>query len=88
MTGDISTADLGVTACHEHVVLGLGYSGQSEDVLTPERVKDDLDVFMSLGGRTIVELTTEGMGRDPRALRALAEGSGLHIVCSTGFYQQ
>lgn len=88
VTGDISAADLGVTACHEHVVLGLGYSGQSEDMLTPERVTDDLVVFMSLGGRTIVELTTEGMGRDPRALRALAEGSGLQIVCSTGFYQQ
>lgn len=88
VTGDLAMADLGVTACHEHIVLGLAYSGLSEDVLTPERVEDDLVVFKSLGGRTIVELTTEGMGRDPHALRALALGSGLHIVCSTGFYQQ
>ncbi len=88
VTGDLPTSALGVTACHEHLVLGVAYSGVADDTLTPDRVAEDLDAFRSSGGATIIELTNEGMGRDPLALRGLSARTGLNIVCSTGFYQQ
>ena len=88
VTGDVAASALGVTACHEHLVLGVAYSGVADDTLTPDRVAGDLEAFRSLGGATIVELTNEGMGRDPLALRGISERTGLNIICSTGFYQQ
>jgi len=54
---------------------------------------DDVDAaiaeaqqFFALGGRTIVDTTCRGIGRDPRALQKIAEATGLHIVMGTGFY--
>lgn len=56
-------------------------------------VLDDLDLaeaelvaFRVAGGRTVVELTTDEIGRDPAALRALALRSGLNVVMGCGRY--
>ena len=42
--------------------------------------------FTAAGGRTIVEQTCSGIGRDPRGLVRIAEGTGLNIVMGCGFY--
>lgn len=42
--------------------------------------------FSGLGGRTIVEASGLGLGRDLRTLRSLSEASGIHIVAGTGYY--
>jgi phosphotriesterase-related protein len=42
--------------------------------------------FTAAGGRTIVEQTCAGIGRDPRGLVRIAEGTGLNIVMGCGFY--
>jgi phosphotriesterase-related protein len=54
---------------------------------------DDVDVatsealaFKREGGGTIVDVSPPGIGRDPRALRAIAAQSGVNIVTCTGFY--
>jgi phosphotriesterase-related protein len=56
-------------------------------------VLDDVDVavdeladYARLGGRTIVEVTTDGIGRDPRGLAEIARRTGLHIVMGSGYY--
>src|SRR5262249_18489231 len=38
------------------------------------------------GGRTIVDLTGVGLGPDPRGLRRIADGTGLHVIAATGLY--
>jgi phosphotriesterase-related protein len=54
---------------------------------------DDLDAataearaFKLEGGGTIVDVSTIGIGRDPRGLRAIALGSGVNVVTCTGYY--
>jgi phosphotriesterase-related protein len=54
---------------------------------------DDLDLaatelarFRDAGGRTVVDLTVDDLGRDPAALRELARRTGLSIVMGCGHY--
>ena len=42
--------------------------------------------FALAGGNTIVDATLPGIGRDPKALRRIAENTGLNIIMGTGFY--
>src|SRR5262249_32540652 len=38
------------------------------------------------GGQTIVDLTNHGLGRDPRALQAIARQAGVNLVMGCGYY--
>jgi phosphotriesterase-related protein len=58
-------------------------------------VLDDVDLaseelleFKKHGGDTVVDLTSQSMGRDVTELQKLSRLTGLHIVASTGFYVQ
>ena len=42
--------------------------------------------FKVAGGGTIVDATTIGIGRDPRALARIARATGLNIVMGAGYY--
>jgi len=90
--GPVPADDLGFTLPHEHTYIDLwlipgkfDYAGQirNEDILVAE-----LAEFVRLGGRTLVDLTLPGVGRDPLAVRRLAERTGLNIVLGTGFYRE
>jgi phosphotriesterase-related protein len=54
---------------------------------------DDLDLairevraFAEVGGRSIVDPTCRGIGRDPVKLRRIAQATGLNIVMGAGYY--
>lgn len=40
------------------------------------------------GGQTLVDLTSNGLKRDPQALKRISEATGVNVVMSTGWYQQ
>ncbi|OLP46197.1 phosphotriesterase family protein [Rhizobium oryziradicis] len=42
--------------------------------------------FARAGGKTVVEPTCQGIGRNPQALRRIAKASGLNIVMGAGYY--
>lgn len=44
--------------------------------------------FRNSGGRTIVDVTSIGLKRDPAALQRVSRATGLHIVMGTGYYQR
>lgn len=44
--------------------------------------------FREAGGRTIVDMTNATTGRDPRALRRIAQAANLNIVMGTGCYTE
>ena len=46
----------------------------------------ELCYFREAGGNTMVDASLPGIGRDPVALRRIAEKTGLNIVMGTGFY--
>ncbi len=47
---------------------------------------EEVREFRKLGGRTVVDPTCRGIGRNPHALRNIAGATGLQIVMGTGFY--
>ncbi|MCE5202815.1 MAG: phosphotriesterase-related protein [Actinomycetia bacterium] len=118
--GEVDSADLGVTLCHEHLLLNgerawhEPSADAAEDQLIarePVRMEflgrlradpylsldntrlDDIELavaeaarYVSAGGRTLVEVTPVGLGRDPAGLRSIAERTGLTIVMGCGYY--
>lgn len=73
---------------HEHVVLdNRRVAGLAEywlpgiDVMSAE-----LGRYKAGGGRSVVSLTNQCMGRDVAALRAISKASGVRIVAATGYY--
>jgi phosphotriesterase-related protein len=61
----------------------------SKDNLTlnePDVAADELRELKELGGATIVDLTPDGIGRNPVGLRTVSEKTGINIVASTGWY--
>ncbi len=116
--GPVSSAELGVTLMHEHILNDcrcwhhapktkerqrladsfvcieiLGELRQDPFVnkhnITlddePLAVKELMD-FVGQGGRTVVEPTCQGIGRDPAALARIARATGLNIIMGAGFY--
>lgn len=51
-----------------------------------EAAVEELAPFSAAGGRTVVELTPASLGRDPEAVRDIAERSGIHVVLGAGQY--
>ncbi len=47
---------------------------------------EELGQVRDLGGRTVVDASGPGNGRDPHALRQISEATGLQIVMGSGFY--
>ena len=74
----------GYTLMHEHLTIDLmpGDIGEADfDILCSE-----LTELYAFGIRNIVDLTNQGMGRNPDVLRALASATGINIIPSTGYY--
>jgi len=51
-----------------------------------EAAVEELALYRGAGGRTILDMTTPGMGRDVGTLARIARASGLQIICGTGYY--
>src|SRR6201987_1421196 len=51
-----------------------------------EAAVEELLRFVELGGRTVVDPTNLGIGRDPGALQRISRRTGLNIVMGAGFY--
>lgn len=46
----------------------------------------ELDPFVASGGRTVVDVTTRGLGPDRTSLAAVAERTGVNVIAATGIY--
>ncbi len=44
--------------------------------------------YRALGGHTMVDVTSMGLGRDPEALRRASTTTGLNIIMGSGWYQK
>ena len=116
--GPIEAEALGLTLCHEHLLISLlvwwlepeaatekaaayepvsisnlGRLRRNPHAVRDNLVMDDVDLaikealrFRRAEGRTIVDVTSIGIGRDPLALRTIAIETGLHIVAGCGYY--
>jgi len=54
--------------------------------LDPLTTIKELQPFIDAGGKTVVDLSPPGFGRDPVALKAIAVVTGLHVIMGCGEY--
>jgi predicted metal-dependent phosphotriesterase family hydrolase len=90
--GPIEPNEVGFTLPHEHVYCKLwdiprnySYEGQIDD---PDILVEELGEYTKRGGRTLVDVTLPGIGRNPEALQDIARRTGLNIVMGTGYYRE
>lgn len=53
-----------------------------------DAVRNELKELYQLGGRTVVDPTNIGIGRNPKVLREISNETNLNIVMGAGFYLQ
>jgi len=76
---------------HEHTAIALWHVPDRWDYWELRRdepiIRAELDAFRSAGGGTVVDLTLDGVGRDPAWLAGLSRATGLHVVMGSGWYR-
>jgi phosphotriesterase-related protein len=55
-------------------------------MLDPQVQEKEIMFFKRAGGRTVVDASTVGLGRDPVLLRNIAYATGMNIIAGAGFY--
>ncbi|WLR55387.1 phosphotriesterase [Mesobacillus subterraneus] len=87
--GKIKPETLGVCSVHEHLSIDLSRIKKDPDTILDDEpgMMEELRDFHLEGGRAMVEVTNDGMGRDVLRLKRLSETSGVHIIACTGFYK-
>lgn len=91
--GPVDTEELGYTLIHEHAYTCCDWSLRMElgslyfegDVLMDMAIQQ-LQKARAMGITTVVDGSPINLGRDTRALRRLAEVTGVNIIASSGFY--
>jgi phosphotriesterase-related protein len=87
--GPIPAEEMGVTLPHEHIFIDLMREYRGDGLLhDPALAGHEVAAFAAAGGGAIVDVTSIGLGRQPAALRAVSEATGVHIVMGTGYYRE
>ena len=89
--GAISPSDLGFTLPHEHTKVSLwhiqGRWDYWELIGEEPRILEELGAYATAGGRALVDLTLDGIGRDLPRLARISEATKLHIIGGSGWYR-
>ena len=92
VTGPLSSADLGRTLIHEHVLIG--FPGWFMDARQPafkraEAIERVVDAFQELHGhgvRTVIDPCPMDLGRDVEFCAEVSQKSRINLICATGAY--
>jgi predicted metal-dependent phosphotriesterase family hydrolase len=89
VTGPVDPAEAGVTLAHEHVLLDAWDMFRTYDVILDDEAvaTRELEALRQAGGRTVVDCTSLGIGRDPAGLARVSRASGVRIVMGAGWYR-
>ncbi len=81
---------IGYTLMHEHTTIDLsGVKGDTDCCLDCyEETAEEYRWLYEIGVRRIVDVTNDGMGRNPGYVSRIEKETGLQIVQSTGFYKE
>lgn len=91
--GKVPADQLGITLSHEHICCYSEYlytmarnNYLDKDRLLEVSVNYLKELKSKYGLSTFIDCTPVNIGRDIELLKTVSEKSGVHIVCSTGFY--
>jgi len=89
LTGDIAPEELGVTYAHDHLfcVPPLWKEKKIDDFMIDDLESSikDVELFTAAGGQAVYDATAIDYGRDPVALKAISERTGIRIIATAGF---
>jgi phosphotriesterase-related protein len=89
--GDVDPAEVGWVLPHEHTAIALWHIPNRWDYWELRRdepvIREELAAFRAAGGGAVVDLTLDGVGRDPAWLAGLARATELHLVMGAGWYR-
>jgi len=89
--GPVDPAGVGWVLPHEHTAIALWHIPNRWDYWELRRdepvIREELAAFRAAGGGTVVDLTLDGVGRDPEWLAGLSRATGLHVVMGSGWYR-
>lgn len=92
--GPVSSADLGITLVHEHILYGYpGWEGDRsiapfDHARYVESGVGLLRQLREMGVKTLVDATPLDGGRNIDVLKEVSEKSEVNIICSTGYYYE
>lgn len=89
LNGDIAPSDLGVTYSHDHLfcVPPLWKEKKLDDFMIDDLESSikDVELFTAQGGQAVYDATAIDYGRDPTALKAISDRTGIKIIATAGF---
>ena len=88
--GPIAPSEAGFVLSHEHLLCDLWSIVRSYDGIFHDEqlASTELARFKEVGGQTLVELSSIGLGRDPDGLRRISEKTGLNVVMGSAWYRE
>lgn len=91
--GPVPAKEIGKTLMHEHFYFGYpGFNGNTLHERDPDELialgVEVANKAKAQGVQTIVDATPSDCGRNPELLKEVSKQSGVHIVCSTGYYYE
>jgi predicted metal-dependent phosphotriesterase family hydrolase len=89
VTGPVDGSALGVVLPHEHVFFNHMLEYRGDGLMHDERLAAlELEPLVAAGCRTLVDVTSNGIGRQPEMLRRVSAATGLQIVMGSGWYRE
>jgi phosphotriesterase-related protein len=88
--GPVAPEELGITQTHEHLILDAydHYGNYGFVIDDEELVIEEVREYSRLGGRTLVDVTLDEIGRNPAALARIAKASGLNVIMGCSWYRE
>lgn len=89
LNGDIPPGELGRTYAHDHLfcIPPLWKEKKIDDFMIDdlEASIKDVELFTAQGGQAVYDATAIDYGRDPVALKAISDRTGIRIIATAGF---
>lgn len=88
--GTIRPDEMGLTYTHEHLFLDAmdHYAGYEYVIDDEDLIAEEVQEFLSRGGRTICDVTLDEIGRNPEALVRLSKRVKMNVVMGCGWYRE
>lgn len=88
VTGPVAADQLGTVLPHEHVFFNAMLEYRGDGLMQDETLAViELRRLVDAGATTLVDVTSNGVGRQPSMLRNVARATGLQIVMGSGWYR-
>ena len=89
--GIIDSNNLGFTQTNEHLFYDLSwkkYRWLELPITDFDQILEEVNLFKSNGGETIIDTTPNHVGRSPEKLKNISEITGINIIMGCGYYNE